>query len=139
MIEKFIAIKEMIKKDNSRLHVLNLRNPTCIDELHIISRLVQLLKIKVKKENIQTSISYYFRDDGFAAKILLVAHDRKNPIDLLVITSEDNNAENPFFISSYAQKIIHQANIPVLVIKRETVRQSKEAVLTEFERQLNHN
>jgi nucleotide-binding universal stress UspA family protein len=139
MIEKYMMIKEIAKKDNAKLYILNLRNPDYIEELHIISRLVQLLKIKVEEENIQTSISYYFRDNKFADKILSVASDSKNEIDLLVINCETSNPANNFLISPYAQKIVHEANVPVLIIKPETNVQSRKPVLKELEKQLNYN
>lgn len=137
MIEKYVAVKEILKKDNSWLHILNLRNPSYLEELHIITRLVQLLKMKVKEENIQTSFSYYFRDDRFADKILAFAHDSKYEIDMIVITAETDNRESKFVVSPYAKKIISHTHVPVLIIKPDVPDQSKEELLLELEKQLN--
>ena len=136
MLEKYSMIKEILNKNNSTVHILNLRNPDYINELHIISNLVHLLKIKFKEDNIKTSLSYYFKDEKFAAKILAVAHDTKFKIDLLVITSEDNSTENAFYLSSYAQQIVHGANVPLMIIKPETFAHSKDVVLKELEKQM---
>lgn len=137
MIEKYAAVKEILKKDNSWLHILNLRNPSYLEELHIITRLVQLLKMKVKEENIQTSFSYYFRDDRFADKILAFAHDSKYEIDMIVITTEDNNGDGKYTISSYAKHIVSHTHVPVLIIKPDVGNQSREELLLELEKQLN--
>ena len=137
MIEKYVVVKEILKKDNSWLHILNLRNPSYLEELHIITRLVQLLKMKVKEENIQTSFSYYFRDDRFADKILTFAHDSKYEIDMIVITTEDNNGDSKYNISQYAKKIISHTHVPVLIIKPDVADQSKEELLMVLEKQLN--
>jgi len=139
MLEKYTTVKEIISKNGATLHIMNLRNPDYITELHIISKLVDLLKIKFGEDNISTTISYYFRDDKFAEKILAIEQDTKKAHDLLIISAEHNIAVNSFYLTPYAQQIIHQANIPVLVIKPESIPQSKEIELKELEKQISVN
>ncbi|MEP6844474.1 MAG: universal stress protein [Panacibacter sp.] len=139
MLEKYTMIKEMMHKNNATLHLLNLRNPDYLNELHIISKLMELLKEKLEQDKINASISYYFKDDRFADKILDVTKDLKMNIDLLVIMSEPNAATKLFVLAPYEQQIIHQSNVPVLIMKAETVLPSKEAVLKALEKQMTYN
>lgn len=133
MLEKYEMIKELIKANNADVYLLNLRNPSYINELHIISRLVTLLKTRLKNDNINNSISYYFKDTFFADKIISVAHDSKTKIDLLVILAE-NQTKSDFYLSAYAQQLIHQSNIPVLLIKSGEIALPKKVVLQELEK-----
>ncbi|QEC69746.1 universal stress protein [Panacibacter ginsenosidivorans] len=139
MLEKYTTVKEIINKNDATLHIMNLRNPDYINELHIISKLVDLLKRKFEEDNIKTKISYYFRDDKFAEKILKTVQEATTKHDLLIISAEHNIPANTFYLSPYAQQIIHQANIPVLVIKPETIPQSKEIELELLEKQISAN
>lgn len=139
MLEKYAATKEIISKNSATLHIMNLRNPDYINELHIISKLVNLLKIKFEEDDITTTISYYFRDDRFAEKILAVIEATKITYDLLIISAELNIQANTFYLSAYAQQIIHQSGIPVLVIKPETIPQPKEVELEMLEQQVSTN
>lgn len=136
MLDKYAATKEIISKNSATLHIMNLRNPDYINELHIISKLVNLLKIKFEEDDITTTISYYFRDDRFAEKILSIIEETKVAHDLLIISAELNIPANTFYLSAYAQQIIHQSKIPVLVIKPETIPQPKEIELQQLEQQL---
>lgn len=139
MLEKYMTAKEIISRNDATLHIMNLRNPDYINELHIISKLVELLKIKFEEDHISTTLSYYFRDDKFADKILATIQDTTTKHDLLIISAEYNIPANTFYLSAYAQQIINQANIPVLVLKPETIPQSKETELKELEKQLSVN
>ncbi|MEO8712043.1 MAG: universal stress protein [Parafilimonas sp.] len=126
-------------RNKATLHILNLRNPDYIKELQIISKLVQLFKRKLKEDNTKVAITYYFRDTKFADKVLQTAHNTDESIDLLVISSEKENAEHSFHLSNYAQQIINQANIPVLISKPEKITNEKGIVLQELERKMNCN
>ncbi|CAN5700940.1 hypothetical protein BH10BAC2_BH10BAC2_15110 [soil metagenome] len=139
MLEKYGATKEIISKNSATLHIMNLRNPDYINELHIISKLVNLLKIKFEGDDISTTISYYFRDDRFAEKILAVIEAKKVAYDLLIISAELNIQANTFYLSAYAQQIIHQSKIPVLIIKPESIPQPREIELQQLEQQINGN
>ena len=139
MLEKYAATKEIISKNSATLHMMNLRNPDYVNELHIISKLVNLLKIKFEEDNIATTISYYFRDDRFAEKILSIIEEAKVAHDLVIISAEPNITVNTFYLSAYAQQIIHQSKIPVLVIKPAILPRSKEAELEQLEQQVGVN
>ncbi len=129
VFEKYELIRPIIMRNKATLHFLGLRNPDYIEELHIISKLTDILKQKSQADDFNTTVSYYFKDNKFACHLLETLQKKEYPYDLLVITAELDNNIKDYYLGDYAQQIIHQAQIPVLVIRATTTISSKSEVL----------
>lgn len=129
VFEKYELIRPIIMSNKATLHFLGLRNPDYIEELHIISKLTDILKQKSLADDFNTTVNYYFKDNKFACHLLETLQKKEYPYDLLVITAELDNNIKDYYLGDYAQQIIHQAQIPVLVIRATTTISSKSEVL----------
>jgi nucleotide-binding universal stress UspA family protein len=129
VFEKYELIRPIIMRNKATLHFLGLRNPNYIEELHIISRLTEILKQQSASDHFNTTINYYFKDNRFAAHLLDTIHKSEYPYDLLVISAELDNNIKDYFLGDYVQQLIHQSQIPVLVIRASKTITSKTDVL----------
>ncbi|MEO5893876.1 MAG: universal stress protein [Ferruginibacter sp.] len=129
VFEKYDLIRPIIMKNKATLHFLGLRNPNYIEELHIISKLTDILKQQSSGDHFNTTISYYFKDNKFALHLLDVIQKAEYPYDLLVISAELDNNIKDYYLGDYGQQLIHQSQIPVLIIRATTTISSKAEVL----------
>ena len=129
VFEKYELIRPIVMKNKATLHLLGLRNPNYIEELHIISRLTDILKQQSAEDHFNTTVSYYFKDNNFAAHLLNTIQKSEYPYDLLVISAELDNNIKDYYLGDYAQQIIHQSHIPVLIIRASKTISSKAEVL----------
>lgn len=129
VFEKYDLIRPIIMKNKATLHFLGLRNPDYIEELHIISKLADILKQRSIADEFTTTISYYFKDNRFATHLLDTVRKNEYPYDLLVISAELDHNIKDYYLGDYAQQIIHQSPIPVLVIRATNTITSKTEVL----------
>lgn len=129
VFEKYDLIRPIIMQNKATLHFLGLRNPDYIEELHIISKLAEILKQQSEADHFNTTINYYFKDSKFAAHLLDTIQKKEYPYDLVVITAEIDNNIKDYYLGDYAQQIIHQSQIPVLVIRATATISSKAEVL----------
>lgn len=129
VFEKYELIRPIILRNKATLHFLGLRNPDYIEELHIISKLTDILKHRSQADEFNTTVNYYFKDNRFASHLLDTIQKNEYPYDLLVITAELDNNVKDYYLGDYAQQIIHQAQIPVLVIRATNTITSKTEVL----------
>lgn len=134
--EKYDAIRLFILKSNPSITLLNLRNPDYVNELHIIHRLSLLMKAKLEKDKVPFVLDYYFRDNHFAEHIHSVVTKSEKAFDLLVITTEVDKFNKDFHISYYAQKIIHQCIVPVLLLHPEEAKLDKDEILIRLEKEM---
>lgn len=133
---KYDAIRPFLLKSNPRLTILNLRNPDYENELHIIHRLGILMKEKLEADKVTYLIEHYFQDAAFAGYVLKMMNDDEKKFDLAVITAEIEQSNKDFHIGNYARKLIHQCNIPVLVMRPENAKQDKDKVLYLLDREM---
>ena len=129
VFEKYDLIRPIIRKNKATLHLLALRNPDYIEELHIISKLTEILKRQSAADHFNTTASFYFKDNKFAAHVLDTIQKSDQPFDLVVITAELDNNIKDYYLGDYAQQIIHQSPIPVMVIRATETISSKAEVL----------
>ena len=129
VFEKYDLIRPIIMRNKATLHFLGLRNPDFIEELHIISKLTDILKQQSSADHFNTTINYYFKDNKFAAHLLDTIQKKEHPYDLVVITAELDNNIKDYYLGDYAQQIIHQSQIPVLIIRATATISSKAEVL----------
>jgi hypothetical protein len=129
VFEKYELIRPIIMRNNATLHFLGLRNPNYIEELHIISKLTDILKQRSADDHFNTTVNYYFKDNKFAAHLLNTIQKKDYPYDLVVITAELDNNIRDYYLGDYAQQIIHQSQIPVLIIRASATIASKAEVL----------
>lgn len=134
--DKYDAIRPFILKSKPSITILNLRNPDYINELHIIHRLSNIMKLRLEKDGINYKMTYYFRDNNFAEKVLSMVWENEIEFDLLVITAEFDRQNKDFHMGYYNQKIIHQSIIPVLIIHPENAKLDKDEVLAKLEREM---
>lgn len=135
--DKYDAIRSLILKSKPAITILNLRNPDYLNELHIIHRLSQIMKLRLERDNVSYEMVYYFKDSRFAEKIISMVSESKKQFDLVVITSEFEKQHRDFHIAYYNQKIIQQAVIPVLVIHPENAKMDKDEILAKLEKEIN--
>ncbi|MEJ7587016.1 MAG: universal stress protein [Ferruginibacter sp.] len=133
VFEKYDLIRPIILKNNATLHVVGLRNPEYIEELHIISKLTEILKEQSLADHFNTTIDYYFKDNKFAAHLLDIIYKKEYPYDLLVISAELDNNIKDYYLGDYGQQLIHQCPIPLLIIRATTTIASKTEVLKVLE------
>jgi nucleotide-binding universal stress UspA family protein len=133
VFEKYDLIRPIIRKNKATLHFLGLRNPNYIEELHIISKLTDILKHQSAADHFNTTFSYYFKDNKFAAHLVDVIQKKEYPYDLVVISAELDNNIKDYYLGDYAQQIIHQCQIPVLIIRATATISSKAEVLKMLE------
>jgi len=69
VFEKYELVRPIIMKNKATLHFLGLRNPNYIEELHIISKLTDILKQQSSADHFNTTINFYFKDNKFAAHL----------------------------------------------------------------------
>ncbi|MCW3092336.1 MAG: universal stress protein [Ferruginibacter sp.] len=129
VFEKYELIRPIILKNKATLHFLGLRNPDYIEELHIISKLTEIFKKQASADEFNTTMNYYFKDDKFAAHLLDTIKKGEYPYDLLVISAELDNNIKDYYLGDYAQQLIHQAQIPVLILRATETISSKAEVL----------
>lgn len=129
VLEKYNLIRPIIRHNKATLHFLGLRNPDYIEELHIISKLTDILKEQSEADHFNTTLNYYFKDNKFAAHVLDTIKKSEHSLDLVVITAELDNNIKDYYLGDYAQEIIHQSQIPVLVIRATATISSKAEVL----------
>ncbi len=134
--DKYDAIRSFILKSKPSITILNLRNPDYLNELHIIHRLSHIMKLRLEKDNIPYEMTYYFKDMHFAEKIISMVNERGKEFDLIVITSEFERQHRDFHLGYYNQKIMHQSNIPVLIIHPENAKLDKDVLLAKLEKEL---
>lgn len=134
--DKYDAIRPFILKSKPSITLLNLRNPDYINELHIIHRLSHIMKLRLEKDGIDYKMTYYFRDNNFAEKVLSMVWENEIEFDLMVITAEFDQQNKDFHMGYYNQKIIHQSIIPVLVIHPENAKLDKDEVLARLEKDI---
>ncbi|MEP7142966.1 MAG: universal stress protein [Ferruginibacter sp.] len=136
VFEKYDLIRPIITENKATLHFLGLRNPSYIEELHIISKLFDILKQQSSADHFNTTFNYYFKDSKFAAHLLDTIQKKEFPYDLLVISAELDNNVKDYYLGDYAQQIIHQSQIPVLIIRATATISSKTDVLKILENSL---
>lgn len=134
--EKYDAIRPFLLKSKPSITILNLRNPEYVNELHIIHRLSHIMKLRLENDNIPYEMTYYFKDIHFAEKIISMIAVNEKAFDLLVITAEFNRQNRDFQLGYYSQKIIHQASIPVLIIRPEDAKLDKDLLLAKLEKEI---
>ena len=138
VLEKYNLIRPIIRRNQATLHFLGLRNPDYIEELHIIAKLTDILKEQSEADHFNTTLSYYFKDNKFAAHVLDTIKNSNHSLDLVVITAELDNNIKDYYLGDYAQQIIHQSSIPVLVIRATATISSKAEVLQIIENSFSH-
>ena len=136
---KYDAIRSFLLKNNPQITILNLRNPDYENELHIIHRLSMLMKEKLEADNVKYSMEHYFQDARFATQVLKMMRDEEEKFDLAVITAETEKSNKDFHIGNYARKLIHQCNIPILVMRPENAKQDKDKVLHQLDMEMQIN
>ena len=129
VFEKYELIRPIVMKNKATLHFLALRNPNYIEELHIISRLADILRNQSSSDLFNTTMSYYFKDNKFASHLLDTIQKYEYPYDLLVISADVDNNIKDYCLGDYVQQLIHQSPIPVMVIRPKTKTASKTEVL----------
>jgi len=139
VFEKYELIRPIILRNKATLHFVGLRNPDYIEELHIISKLTEILKQRSRADDFNTTINYYFKDARFATHLLDVIQKNEYPYDLLVITAELDNNIKDYYLGDYAQQIIHQSQIPVLILRATSTIASKTEVLRIVEKEAVEN
>lgn len=127
--EKYDAIRSFILKSNPEIFVLNLRNPLYNDELHIIHHLSLIMKQKLEEDKVPHKMEFYFKDNCFAEKVIEVMAEESNKLDLAVITAELDRLNQDFHLGYYAQKVIHQCLIPLMILHPETAKPAKATIL----------
>lgn len=134
--EKYDAIRNIVFKNDATLHILNLRNPDYINELHIISRLTQILKTRMEEDKVKHTIDYYFKDDKFVDHIINTIKENESAYDLVVITAEIDTTIRDFYLGDYAQQMIHQTRTPLLILRPDSANLSKKEVLQKLEKEV---
>lgn len=129
VLEKYELVRPIVLKNKATLHFLALRNPNYIEELHIISRLADILRNQSSSDLFNTTMSYYFKDNKFAFHLLDTIQKNEYPYDLLVISADVDNNVKDYCLGDYVQQLIHQSPIPVMVIRPKTKTASKTEVL----------
>ena len=129
VFEKYELIRPIVMKNKATLHFLALRNPNYIEELHIISRLADILRNQSSSDLFNTTMSYYFKDNKFAFHLLDTIQKNEYPYDLLVISADVDNNVKDYCLGDYVQQLIHQSPIPVMVIRPKTKTASKTELL----------
>ncbi|MEO6548438.1 MAG: universal stress protein [Ferruginibacter sp.] len=133
VFEKYALIRPIIMKNKATLHFLGFRNPDYIEELHIISRLTEIFRKQSAADEFNSTVNYYFKDDKFADHLLYTIRKSEFPYDLLVISAELDNNIKDYYLGDYAQQLIHQAPIPVLILRASKTISSKAEVLSVIE------
>ncbi|MEO8171523.1 MAG: universal stress protein [Sediminibacterium sp.] len=131
---KYDAIRPIVLKNAPEITLLGLRNPDCETELHIISRLSTMMRLKLRDDGLVFKEQYYFRDNRFAEHIISLTN--KNSFDLVVVTSEVTPEEKYFHLSYFIRKMIHECSIPVLIIYPPFPKISKEELLGRIEKEM---
>lgn len=129
MLEKYNTVRPILSSNNASLHLMAMRDPAEIKEVHIISKLMTLLKQHADDDGLDIKMTYHFENNDFAQQVITASKSTKDNFNLVVITAELDNTVREFYLGDYAQQIIHQANIPVLVIRATTEPLPKEKVM----------
>ncbi len=132
--DKYEAIRPFILKNNPAITIVNLRNPDYQNELHIIHKLSLLMKERLEKDNINYTMTHYFKDARFAEHVLELIDQSEKKFDLAVITAEVDKSNKDFHLGYYAQKLVHQCSIPILIIRPENAKVDKDEVLNTLEK-----
>lgn len=117
--DKYDAIRRIILKSKATVTLLNMRDPEEADQLHIIHQLVTKISEKLALDNVKYKLNYYFEDNCFANEVLKLLNAGTEKFDLAVITSESPGTSDHFHFGYYEKKIIHQSNIPLLLLHAE--------------------
>lgn len=136
VLNKYDAIEDFIISTKASLHLQNLRNPDHPDEVHIISHLTEIIKTKAEKKGIDLRVEYFFENGKFSNYIIDKVSDQHSFFDLVIITAEIDRRINDFYIGNYAQAILHQSPIPVLVFRPEKSSLTKDKILEKLEMEL---
>jgi len=117
VLEKYNMARPILTKDTGSLHLMGMRDPVQPAEVHIISKLMNQLKQSADEDGLDTKVTYFFNDNKFAKQVLDTAASSVYKFDLIVITAELDETVREFYLGDYAQQIIHQSTVPVLVIR----------------------
>jgi nucleotide-binding universal stress UspA family protein len=97
------------------LHLICLSSLKNEDDEHLLAYLVDELKDKMAEEPINIFTQFSF-GNHIAEKVLKTADQVR--ADLILLTPSIDITNKQFFIGPYTQRIVHQAKMPVLVVKR---------------------
>ncbi len=131
--DKYDAMRPFLLMNNPSITLLNLRNPDYENELHIIHRLGILMKSKLEEDKVPYKMEYYFKDDKFAEHVLNVMRDSERSFDLAVISIELDKMNKDFHMGYYGHKIIHNCQVPLLVIHPDAAKMEKDELLNKLE------
>lgn len=111
---KYDYVKPIIEKNDAVIYLLGLAH---VDEEYEAGLLGN--QLKAVREAIQHNNKYIDYEthqcDNIAAKVLEVAHRRKD--DIMIINATLDKAWYKFFSGSYTQQIVNHSKIPVLSVK----------------------
>lgn len=133
MLEKYNIARPILTHSGGSLHLMAMRNPEEPNEVHIISKLMSTLKQQAEADLLDTRLAYYFSDNHFAKHVVDTLKNRDNIFDLVIVTAELDENVREFYLGDYTQQIIHQATVPVLVIRATTAPLPPDAVLATLE------
>jgi nucleotide-binding universal stress UspA family protein len=103
--------------EDRTLHILCLSSTQREDDEQMLTYLVDELKEKLSDEPVEIYTQYSYTNN--LADIILQTADQIKA-DMIVLTPSIDITNKQYFIGPYSQKVIHQAKVPVLVIKRNS-------------------
>lgn len=114
MVEKFDYIKPIVEKNHSNIHLLGIVESLEKEELRTIEN--KMKEVFLVMNEIKGEISYANTlGQKLAEEIIKFANERKD--DLLVLNATLEKNWYQFFTGTFTQKILANAQIPVLTIK----------------------
>lgn len=127
--EKYLAISQILKAKQSKIELLGVVNFYDFESFDSVSAKVSELIIKMADKKIETSYRNVFCSH-IADFILEYAHF--NQSDLLVINANIDTDWKQYFLGTYAQKIVNQAQCPVLSIKPLLPPNATESLMNQY-------
>jgi nucleotide-binding universal stress UspA family protein len=117
-LEKYGFVKKIIHQDKAHLTVLGLINEEESWQTHLFSESITDLEICFLRD--KTNADMVFVNTDSAAETVL-NKSQHLAIDLIVITANLDNADQRFFMESYAEQIVNKAKVPVLTINPQVL------------------
>ncbi len=136
MGDKLKVLRPLIFRRASQVTLLSLCDPDHESDVQNNQQIMEQTTMLLEKDKVRFTIEKCFKGDHFEDHVLDVINRYESQFDLLVITAETEKANKHFHIDNYTQKIIHQCNVPVLVVHPGFTETSKGNMLNISERQM---
>lgn len=117
-LARYDFVRTLLSPGVASLEVLGLSYSRSDNEKSVLEDLVSEIRHKLNEDQVSASISCL---SGRNLVDNILRHSEQKDTDLIVISSSVDVASKHFYVGPNAQRIIHQARVPVLNVKRVAV------------------